>query len=139
MATTAAFRRLLLQGILWDSQDKGLTLIDALKSACRAKLTTTASGDFLVGTAGNGKTVQFEMPAAGRGCSPQEIAEETQRLYDLHAVAKAALIAGGVATPTDTQISTEMKFRLRPVTSFTLDHSRSRIGPCATEEDIALA
>lgn len=138
MASTAAFRRLLLQGIQWDAQDNSLTLLDALKTACRARLNETQAGSFLIGTSSNGKAAQFELPASGRGSSPQEIAEEVQRLYDLYEVAKAALIAGGVATPTDTQIAADMKFRLRPVRSFTLDHSLGRVGPGATETEVAL-
>lgn len=138
MATTSAFRRLLLQGIFWDAQDKGLSLHDALKAACRAILKRTETGDFLVGTSGNGKTAEFEIPASGRGCSPQEIAEETQRLYDLHELAKTALIDGGVATPKDSQVFTEMKSRINPVRTFRIDHSRGRIGPVAQEVEVEL-
>lgn len=115
-----------------------MPLCDGLKTACRAHLKRTATGDFLIGTLSNGKSAQFEIPASGRGCSPQEIAEEISRLHDLHAVAKAALIAGGTADPSDELISAEMKFRLQPIRTFRQDHSRSRIGPSLTETEVAL-
>ena len=138
MATTAAFRRLLLQGIQWDSQDNGVSLCEGLKTACRAQLKRTSSGDVLIGTLSNGKSSQFAIPEPGRGCSPQEIAEVVQRLYDLHAVAKAALIAGGVSDPSDEQIAADIKNRLQPVTTFRQNHSRSRIGPSLRETEVAL-
>jgi hypothetical protein len=128
----------LLQGIQWDSQEAGVPLCDGLKSACRARLKQTSTGDVLIGTLSNGKSAQFAIPEPGRGCSPQEIAEEISRLYDLHAVAKAALIAGGTADPSDELIAAEMKFRLQPVRSFRQDHSRSRIGHSLRETEVAL-
>lgn len=138
MATTSAFRRLLLRGIQWDAQDSAVSLCDALKAACRAKLKITEAGNVLIGTLSNGKSAQFAIPELGRGCSPQEIAEETLRLYELYDVAKAALIAGGTADPTDEQIAADIAYRIQPVRTVRLDHSRVRIGPSLNEEEVAL-
>lgn len=139
MASSASFRRLLLQGIFWDSLDKGLSLFEALKTACRSSLKSTESGNFLIGTTSNGKNAQFEIPASGRGSSPQEIAEDLQSLYDLYEVSKACLISGGTVSPTDEQILVEMKRRIRPVRSFSLDHSGLRIGRSAIDQEVTLA
>lgn len=138
MAGRTAFKRLLLQGILWDAQENGLRLHDALKAACRAKLKESKSGNFLVGTSGNGKTANFEVPASGRGLNAQEIAEILQCLYELYGFSKDSLIASGITSPNDTQIAAEMRFRLNPVRSYTLDHSASRRGPDRIETEVAL-
>lgn len=58
--------------------------------------------------------------------SPEDLAGFGGELRDLYDTASAAVVASGIASPTDAQIYAEMIDRLQPVTSFTSDYSTLR-------------
>jgi hypothetical protein len=100
------FRRLLLRGIYWDAQDDSLTLANALKAACRARLTETQNGWTLAGTSGNGTAVSFSVPVGN--FSPEAVASACEDLYTRYEEASAELTAEGDASITDSEIFTRM-------------------------------
>ncbi len=117
MPATTAYKRLLLQGIAWDSTDAAIALYAGLKAASRAQLTEVKGGKVLIGTAGNGFNATFSLPNNGRDLSPTDAAEILSELLDRYAAASTALIARGIATPSDAQIITEMLALMKRVVS----------------------
>lgn len=115
------FKRLFLRGLKWDAEEQSISLHDALKSAARAQLTETRNGLILIGTAGNGHTVNFSLPGNGGGLTPFDIADLLEDLLRRHEEASTNLVAAGTADPTDDQIFTEMLTLLVPVRAVTHD------------------
>jgi len=111
---TTAFRRLLLKGIQWDAEQAGVLLVDALKAACRAKYTSTNTGQVLVGATGNGSSVTFALPSEASTLTPTAVGEACSELDDLYTDCKADLVTAGDAAPTDDEVYAEMLFRLDP-------------------------
>jgi hypothetical protein len=120
---TVAFRRLLLKGILWDAQEQGVLLAEALKAACRAKYVATNTGANLIGASGNGSSVTFSLPQEASTLTPSAVAEACSELDDLYAEVRADLVTGGTAIPTDGQIYAEMLHNLAPRRSAYADRS----------------
>jgi hypothetical protein len=114
---STAFKRALLRSINADGVAAGLSLLQSLTAALRGRVTETQTGAFLSGTAGNGHSVQFLIPQGG--LTPETAVETVGQLFDEYEASRTALIAAGVATPTDGQILTEMLDRLVAVKSFT--------------------
>lgn len=122
---TTAYKKLTLRGLQWDAEAGSLTLAAVLKSAAQARLSETSSGLVLTGTAGNGHTVSFALPATnGLSLSSESVAEMISDLLDRYDAAIAVL--GG--TPTDAQIFSEMLAQLVPIRSVTDDFSQLRTG-----------
>lgn len=122
------FKRLFLRGISWDATDASITLTAALKAAARAQLTATATGATLIGTAGNGHSVTFQLPSSGQGASPQDITELCEELITRYDAAVVALVASGVASPSDDQILTEMLALMTAATEVYSDFTQMRYG-----------
>lgn len=129
VATT--FKRLFLRNLLWSAQDSGKSLYDVLKTAAQARLSETERGKFLVSTAANGHSAEWEVP---RDLSPQSIVELLSQLLDRYDEAKAYLIAEGTASPTDQQIHDEMLEKLKAVRSYRHDFTNGRVQPCEVDE-----
>lgn len=89
------------------------TLLAAVQAVGAANFTITSTGT-ITAVAGNGKSVT--LGAAASGATPVDYAEAAAALRDLYQDSRAAIISSGIASPTDAQIFTEMKFRLQPVT-----------------------
>lgn len=62
---SSAFVRLFVRGLQWDAEDAGATFSDTLKTAARARLTNSARGKVLIGTASNGTSSTFSLPPLG--------------------------------------------------------------------------
>lgn len=97
MATSTNYKRLFLRGLKWDAEDSGQSLLEVLKTASRARLTSTQTGAVLRSTAGNGKTVEFSLPANGQGLSPQDAAELCEEIFGLYEAAAAGLSVAATA------------------------------------------
>ena len=113
MATLSTeFKRLLARGIRWDAADNGLTFEQALKAACRARLSENQDGRILIGTAGNGASVTFALPQSDANLSPEAIVSAASGLYDSYTTCRADIIAAGTTSPSDDLILSEMLARL---------------------------
>lgn len=75
-----------------------------------------------MGTSANGHAVQYSTSGPSAG-DLVEFAGEAEDLYD---TATAALVASGTASPTDSQIYTEMMDRLQPVSEYSSDFTLLR-------------
>ena len=93
--------------------DTGLSLSDALTLAIKDQYQTLKTGQIIVGTSGNGASVQFDSPGAGK-LSPQATLAVLGRLKRLYTAATTAL--GG--TPTDAQIIAQMAGYMRPIREY---------------------
>lgn len=122
MAVSTEFKRLFLRGIKWDADEAALTLFAGLKAAARARLTNTKTGKVLIGSTGNGHSVEYALPMAGRDVTPRDAAELCEEMLSLFDTAKTNL--GG--TPTDDQVFAEMLGLLAPVTETYADFTLLR-------------
>lgn len=110
------YKRIFLR-VLWEQAtgEDAQALLDALLVSATARINATSTGVTLIATSGNNKTVQFEMPAAGRGCSPQDIAILLSQLIDLAELSRSYLNTNLGSDPNGDQLVTEMLARLEPV------------------------
>lgn len=127
VATT--FKRLFVRNLLWSAQEAGSTLFSQLKSAAQARFQSTATGKILIATAANGHSHNWQIP---NYFTPQDAAELIEELITRYEEARAALIAGGTASPTDQQIYDELMDQLQPVRSVARDFSLGRFDPECT-------
>lgn len=119
MSVRTSDKRAFLQCIKWDADEARITLKDGLKAALRGQVQEISTGKVLIGTAGNGQTVTFALPASLDAATAMRVVQE---LWDLYEAAEAS-----VSDSTNvTLILAEMKDRLKAVRSFTLDHSLLR-------------
>lgn len=120
---------LFVQCLKWDAEDQSVSFFDSLKTACRARLAENQSGRVLIGSMGNGKQVTYALPQGASDLTPSAIASLCGELLRRYNEAKADLIAGGNATPTDEQIYDELVGRIQPITQSFCDFSEVR-NPC---------
>ena len=107
MSAPTEFKRLFLQSLKWDSEDSGETFFATLKSAARARLSSTSNGKILVSTGANGKNASFSVPSAGDGVTPTDIVRCLSEFLDGFSTAQTSITARG-DTVSDNAILTEM-------------------------------
>ena len=119
MSVRTSDKRAFLNCIKWDADEARIALKDGLKAALRGQVQEISTGKVLIGTAGNGQTVSFALPASLDAATAMRVVQE---LWDLYEAAEAS-----VSDSTDVDlIFDEMKDRLKAVRSYTLDHSLLR-------------
>lgn len=113
MAATSTFARAYLRRAYALAQAEGLTLLAKLTEAATAATAAIASGQTIVATSGNGRSVTFSGGSGSQseGITPQDIAELGERLLTLH---DAAILAGKT---TDALRFAWMMERLLPIRS----------------------
>ena len=89
MRATSGFIRLFIRGLAWDAEAASATFSDTLKVAARARLTNSAQGKVLVGTASGGTSATFTLPPLG-DLTAQDLAEVCSLLLDKVEQLKAA-------------------------------------------------
>lgn len=101
------------------------TLLAALNAANdTASLSASTGSGSVVETSANGHSIKFADPNAATALvAPADIAELTGEFLDLYDSANAALIASGIASPTDTQRFEQMLDELQPAYEATPDFS----------------
>ena len=99
------------------------TLLSAIQALAFAGVSSVRAGT-ISATSGNGHSVQFA--GAKDASNAEDYAALGGEMLDIYDASNAALIASGVATPTDAQIYTEMLDRLQTVTSFSGDYTGIR-------------
>lgn len=92
MAASTPFARSYFRQVWADAQSNGTTLLASLQSLNAAAVTATKTGQTILSTAGNGRTVTFADP--GTGTSPEDIVELLDRLLRLY----DAALADGMTT-----------------------------------------
>jgi hypothetical protein len=104
-----------VRGLAWDAAANTATLDATLKAAAQARLTETAKGKVLIGSASNGTQVTYSLPPLG-DLSAADVADVVSEILDRVDVIR-------VATPgaTDTQIVTKLLADLQPVRAFRSD------------------
>lgn len=137
MGSTTELKRSLLRALAYDAanSDPPISLADGLAAAERGRINTTSRGRFVTVSIRNGNASHWELPQGY--FSDQHFAEDVSTFVDLCDTARATLISGGIASPTDAQILVEMLDRLRKVTSFRTDHSGLRYRFPATVTEVA--
>lgn len=78
---TAAFIRLFIRGLAWDSQASGVPFRDTLQTAAKARLTDSARGKVLVGVTAGGNSTTYTLPPLGN-ISADDLAEVCGNLLD---------------------------------------------------------
>lgn len=119
MSVRTSDKRAFLNGIKWDADEARITLKDGLKAALRGQFQEISTGKVLIGTAGNGQTVQFGLPTSLDAATAIRVVQE---LWDLYEAAEASVSD----STSEALIFAEMKDRLKAVRSFTYDHSLLR-------------
>ncbi len=104
----SADRRLLLRFALADAQAAGVTLANQLLTTASDRATDTYAGKAAVGAAVNGHLYNWVVLGDGKHIPPFLITQALSWMLDQHDPAKAALIASGVPSPSDTQIRDKM-------------------------------
>lgn len=122
-AVPTDYKRLFLRSLKWDAEDSSLSLLDTLKIAARARISETSKGKVLVGTAANGKSASFAIPAGS--INNADLVCLCGEMVDRHEEAIRLLAARTVpiASPTQTQIFDEMLALLQPAYSVCSDYS----------------
>lgn len=98
------------------------TLLAALEAEAFATIDIVKRGSIASTSAGD-RSTSF----SSSGDSQGDFAELGADMLDLYEASKAALIAGGIPTPNDTQIFTEMLDRLQPVIGFQTNYTGLRV------------
>lgn len=75
---------LFLRGLMWSADARKVPFATVLKEAAQSRLSSTSEGLALVGTASDGTSVNYAMPApsAGMSLSPETLALMLGRLCD---------------------------------------------------------
>jgi hypothetical protein len=82
------------------------------------------TGKQLVGSSAGGTSASYQI-AGTYGLSPQDVFKFWDEALDLYDESSAALTASGVSSPNQSQIVTEMRFRLAPRESVVADFSEA--------------
>src|SRR5687768_7146750 len=90
---------------------EAFSAIDCIK---RGAIASTQAGD---------RSTTFSSSGETQG----DFAEVAGEMLDLYDVSKAALVAGGIAEPSDSEILTEMLDRLQPITEFKTNYTGLRL------------
>jgi len=101
------FKKAILRRCQRKAVTEGLTLLAALEALLIARVDENVSGRTIRATAGNGHSVEFEVP---EGLTPVSMVELASELIDLYETARGYL--GG--SPTDAQVYAEMLGLLKP-------------------------
>ena len=111
----ADYVSLFLRSLSWASEETGVSLGDLLKSYAKAKLASTGEGLSLIGTAADGSSVSYALPAptVGLTLTPESLAMMIGRLLDW-----VDEIKEGDDEATDAEILAELRARAKPVRSF---------------------
>lgn len=112
MATSSTFARGYFRKLWRDAQASGKTLLAALETASDSAHAAVASGKTLQSTAGNGRSVTYEVNTDD--ATPTDLYELTARLLDLYDRAKADL--GG--SPSDSALAAKILTYLVGVRGF---------------------
>lgn len=96
------------------------TLEEALQSEAFKRL-DAVSGGLVASTSARDRAVAFSN--SNHGSTTEDFAELAGEMLDLHERVDESLVAGGIASPTDAQILTEMLDRLQVIRSTTNDYS----------------
>jgi hypothetical protein len=115
------YKRLLIKGIAYDAEEETITLQAALKAAVRGKYDDTGGGYSIIGSAGNGQSVTFQLPQSK--FQPHEIAIAVSQLDDLYTDAVTELATDDIASPNDSQILARMLALLFPRNEASVDYS----------------
>lgn len=123
------YKRLFLRGAKWDSETASISLFAQLKLIAQAKLTDTASGMVLTGTATNGHSVTLQLPENGRGFTPQILTELSGEMIDRWeaAVAYLQLETDYESSENDTAIFARMMDLLKAAKQVQMDVTMLRI------------
>lgn len=106
---------LFLRHVQWQAEDRGLTVAQVLKEMAQARISSTAEGLSLIGTATDGSSVNYAMPApsAGMTLNPETLALMIGRLLDW-----VDEITAETPGATDAQILAGLRTRNAPVRVF---------------------
>ncbi len=108
------------------------TLLAWLAAKVSSHGDSIVSGKILVSASAGGTSSGYST-SGGTGINPQNIAEFWDEALELYDIASAALVDSGIASPTQTQIVAEMRFRLSPVESADPDFADEWSGPIFVE------
>lgn len=92
MAASTPFARSYLRQVWADAQANAASLLATLQGLNAAAITATKTGQTILSTAGNGRSVTFADP--GSGMTPEDIVELLDRLLRLY----DAAVADGMTT-----------------------------------------
>lgn len=75
---------LFLRTVAWDAEERGVSLRVILKEIARARIASTSEGLTLIGTATDGSSVNYAVPAPTSGLvlSPEKLAAMIGRIWD---------------------------------------------------------
>jgi hypothetical protein len=111
----ADYVSLFLRFVEWEATDRGVAVRDLLKEIARARLSSTAEGLSLIGTAADGSSVTYAIPSpvAGMTLNPETLALMVGRLWDW-----IDEIILEDAEATDAEILAGLRTRAKPIRVF---------------------
>jgi hypothetical protein len=115
--------RNVLRNLKWQAEDKAIPLARALRSFSQGRFEENQSGRYIIGSAGNGEFVNWQLAP---GLGPMEASRIASELLDAYDESLAALQSAGAASPTDDQIFAEMMRRTKPCRVAGFDFSMMR-------------
>lgn len=84
MGASAAYAKLFLRGIAWDAAEASVSLLAQLKAVSRSQLQDTNQGRVLIGTSGDGVSVNYALPSGGSSFTQSDITELCSLLLDMY-------------------------------------------------------
>lgn len=104
------------------------TFLEALEFEDNSAATAVGAGTVASTSRGDAAfNAAVSYSTSENGITQDMVAEGRSFLIDTYEASEAALIASGVATPTDEQIKTEMMDRLQPVTDYEVTFAGIRV------------
>lgn len=123
-AASTGFKRAFVRQLLVTALADSTTLLALLKTAIATRLTAVEGGKVVIGTGANRHQVSWQLPD---NFTPVDAVEMVEEIWTRYEEAKSKLIAGGTASPTDTQIHDEMLLKLQAIRSVVGDYWSLRI------------
>ena len=115
IASLADYVSLFLRSIQWAAEERGVRVAVVLKEAAKARFDATSEGLALIGTATDGSSVSYALPAptAGMSLSPETLALMLGRILDW-----LDEITARTPDATDASILAQLQQRAQPVRVF---------------------
>lgn len=129
-SAASSFKRLFVRRLYENAADNSTTILALLKAATEARIADTESGRALIATTANRQQATFQIPSDFTTTDAVDLVSEIRDRYD-EAVTK--LKADGIASPSDSQIHSELLLTIRPNRGAYSNFSYLRLEPSEVE------
>jgi hypothetical protein len=117
MVASTHYTKAVLRTLYRTAVDRGVSLLEAIDEALKARVEATEDGLVVSSTESDGSRVAFSNPTTGAAPSPKDLVETFSALRDYYDRTYDALVAAGTTSPTDAEIYLDMISTMAPVRS----------------------